>query len=154
MDGVVVVNPSAVCVLMYGLYECLDPLSRLEGLVWVLYCMYIDMAALQCKQIYLQSVCDHPIDDCLVYARKIAWSMGSLTEGMDNGHCMSGLPSCHDLIPCSRVSYMGLGVLNVNLSVALSVHHCVAAILHALSNLYCESYANKGPHVFILLYYA
>ena len=37
-----------------------------------LYCIYVDMAAPQCRQRCLCSACDYPIDDCLVYARKIA----------------------------------------------------------------------------------
>ena len=66
--------------------------------------MYVDMVAPQCRQRCLRSACDHPIDDFLVYARKIAWSIGSLSEGRGNGYCGSGLPSCHDLMPCSRAS--------------------------------------------------
>ena len=68
-----------------------------------LYYIYVDMAAPQCRQRCLLSACDHPMNDCLMYARKIAWSMGSLSEGRGNGHCGSGSPSCHDLMPYSRV---------------------------------------------------
>ena len=70
----------------------------------VLYCIYVDMAALQCRLRWLHSVCDHPMNDSLVYTKKIAWSMGSLLEGKGNGHCGSGSPSCHDLMPYSRAS--------------------------------------------------
>ena len=67
-----------------------------------LYCMYVDMVAPQCRQRWPCCACDHPFDVCLVYAWKIAWSMGSLSEGRENGHCELGLPSCHDLMPYSR----------------------------------------------------
>ena len=76
-------------------------LKVLDG---ALYCMNVDMAAPQCRQRWPRSACDHPMDDCLVYAKKIAWSMGSFSEGRGNGHCGSGSPSCHDLMPYSRAS--------------------------------------------------
>ena len=38
-----------------------------------LYCMYVDMAAPQCKRKCPHGVCDPPMDDSLAYARKIAW---------------------------------------------------------------------------------
>ena len=34
-------------------------------------CIYVDMAAPQCRQRWPRSVCDHPMDDCLVYSKKI-----------------------------------------------------------------------------------
>ena len=68
-----------------------------------LYYMDVDMAASQCRQRCPRCVCDRPMDDCLVYAKKIAWSIGSLSEGRENDHCGSGSPSCHDVMPCSRV---------------------------------------------------
>ena len=64
--------------------------------------MYVDMAAPQCRQGCLHNACDHPMDNCLVYSEKIAWSMGLFSEGSGNGHSGSGSPPCHDLIPCSR----------------------------------------------------
>ena len=103
----------------------------LNVLYVALYCMYIDMAAPQCVQRCPHSVCDHPMDDCLVYARKIAWSMGSLSEGRGNGHCGSRLPFCHDLMPCSRALLMRLGVQSVDLSVVATVHHCWSQMVWA-----------------------
>ena len=123
---------SLICVLRESLYVVLEALSvapwtvsswsihwlyvysckvQMSVLVhWVdlkvlygsLYCIYVDMAAPQCGKRCLWSACDHPMDDCLVYAKKIAWSMGSLSEGRGNGHCGLGSPFCHDLMPCSR----------------------------------------------------
>ena len=49
--------------------------------------MYVDMVAPQCRQRYLHSSCDHPMDDCFVHGRKIAWSIGSLSEVRGNDHC-------------------------------------------------------------------
>ena len=34
VDSTIVVNPLAVCVLVYNLDDCPDPLSRLEGIAW------------------------------------------------------------------------------------------------------------------------
>ena len=76
----------------------------LKVLYGALYCIYVDMAAPQCRQRWPRSACDHSMDDCLVYAKKIAWSMRSLSEGRGNGHCESGSPTFQDLMPCSRAS--------------------------------------------------
>ena len=86
--------------------------------------MYVDKTAPQCWLKCPQNACDHHMDDCFVYAKKIAWPMVPLSEGREHSHYGSGLPCCHDLMPCSRVSKMGLGVLNVNLSVVFTVPHC------------------------------
>ena len=85
--------------------------------------MYVDRAAPQCRQRCLCNSCDHQIDECFVPAKKIAWSMGPLSEGRGNGHCGSGLPSCHEFMPCLRALQMGLGVLSVDLSVVATVYH-------------------------------
>ena len=71
--------------------------------------MYVDMIAPQCMQRCPCNTCDHPMDDCLVYAKKIAWLMGPFSAGRENGHYGFGLPSYYDLMPCSRASKMGLG---------------------------------------------
>ena len=61
--------------------------------------MYVDMVAPQFRQRCPCTACDHPMDDCLVYGRKIAWSVRSLTEGEKMATVGLGLPPamilCH-----------------------------------------------------------
>ena len=67
INDIVAVNPLAVCVLIYVPDEYPGPLRRLEGfLCGALCCMYAGMAAPQCRQRCLCSVCDHPQEDFLV----------------------------------------------------------------------------------------
>ena len=98
---------------VYSLNVRMIVLVHWEGLkllLGTLYIMKVDIAAPQCRQRCPHNACNHPIKDCLVQARKIDWSMGSLSEGIGKGHCGLGSPSCHDLIPYSMASQMGLGV--------------------------------------------
>ena len=88
--------------------------------------MYVDIAAPQCRQRCLHNACGHPMDDCLVYARKIAWSMRSLSEG--KGMAIAGLGHLPVMILCHALRHHKWGSRSYMLTqVLLQLHTTVIA---------------------------
>ena len=71
MNKGVIGNPLAVIILLSSPDKCSGPLNGFEGFVWDSIQHKGGQSSPQCRQRGPCSACYHPIEDCLVYARKI-----------------------------------------------------------------------------------